>query len=51
IASHRNVILLLDKADVYLKQRLSHNLLRNSLVTIFLCKLEYLDRILFLTTN
>ncbi|XTI87880.1 P-loop containing nucleoside triphosphate hydrolase protein [Cenococcum geophilum] len=45
------VILLLDKADVYLKRRSSHDLSRNSLVTIFLRKLEYLKGILFLTIN
>ncbi|KAH8719447.1 P-loop containing nucleoside triphosphate hydrolase protein [Phaeosphaeriaceae sp. PMI808] len=51
IASHWNAILLLDEADVYLERRSSQDLLRNSLVTVFLCKLEYLDGIMFLTTN
>ncbi|OCL00653.1 uncharacterized protein K441DRAFT_534165, partial [Cenococcum geophilum 1.58] len=45
------VILFLDKADIYFKRRLSYNLSYNSLVTIFLRKLEYLKGILFLTIN
>ncbi|KAF1963459.1 P-loop containing nucleoside triphosphate hydrolase protein [Byssothecium circinans] len=51
IASHWNAILLLDEADVYLERRSSQDLLRNSLVTVFLRKLEYLNGIMFLTTN
>ncbi|OCK92251.1 uncharacterized protein K441DRAFT_570947, partial [Cenococcum geophilum 1.58] len=50
IASYWNTVLL-DKADIYLKRRLSQDLHRNSLVTIFLRKLEYLDGIMFLTIN
>ncbi|XTI85246.1 P-loop containing nucleoside triphosphate hydrolase protein [Cenococcum geophilum] len=40
-----------NKADIYFKRRLSYNLSYNSLVTIFLRKLEYLKGILFLTIN
>jgi hypothetical protein len=43
-------LLLLDEADVYLRQRsFEHN--RNSLVSVFLRKLEYYPGIMFLTTN
>ncbi|KAF2258837.1 P-loop containing nucleoside triphosphate hydrolase protein [Lojkania enalia] len=51
IASHWNTILLLDEADVYLERHSSYDLIRNGLVTVFLHKLEYLDGIMFLTTN
>jgi len=51
IASHWNAILLLDEADVYLERRSSQDLCRNSLVAVFLRKLEYLNGIMFLTTN
>jgi SpoVK/Ycf46/Vps4 family AAA+-type ATPase len=51
IASHWNTILLLDEADVFLEKRLSENLARNSLVSVFLRKLEYCEGIMFLTTN
>jgi SpoVK/Ycf46/Vps4 family AAA+-type ATPase len=50
-ASHWNAILLLDEADVFLEKRSSDNLARNSLVSVFLRKLEYCQGILFLTTN
>jgi SpoVK/Ycf46/Vps4 family AAA+-type ATPase len=50
IVSHWNAILLLDEADVFLEQR-SSDLIRNSLVSVFLRKLEYCEGILFLTTN
>jgi hypothetical protein len=43
IVSHWNAILLLDEADVFLEQR-SSDLIRNSLVSVFLRKLEYLRR-------
>jgi SpoVK/Ycf46/Vps4 family AAA+-type ATPase len=51
IASHWNAILLLDEADVFLEQRTSENLTRNSLVSVFLRKLEYCKGIMFLATN
>jgi SpoVK/Ycf46/Vps4 family AAA+-type ATPase len=51
IASHWNAILLLDEADVFLEKRTTENLIRNSLVSVFLRKLEYCEGIMFLTTN
>jgi SpoVK/Ycf46/Vps4 family AAA+-type ATPase len=51
IASHWNAILLLDEADVFLEKRTTENLVRNSLVSVFLRKLEYCEGIMFLTTN
>lgn len=44
-------VLLLDEADVYLERRSINDLMRNSLVSIFLRLLEYFQGILFLTTN
>jgi hypothetical protein len=43
-------VLLLDEADVYLRQR-STDHIHNSLVSVFLRKLEYYQGIMFLTTN
>jgi SpoVK/Ycf46/Vps4 family AAA+-type ATPase len=51
LATLWEAILLLDEADVYLESRLSQDLQRNSLVSIFLRALEYYQGILFLTTN
>ncbi|KAH8777029.1 AAA family ATPase [Hyaloscypha sp. PMI_1271] len=51
IVSYWNAILLLDEADVFLEQRTSENLIRNSLVLVFLRKLEYCEGIMFLTIN
>lgn len=51
VAAHWNAIILLDEADVYLEQRSSQDLTRNGLVAVFLRKLEYLNGIIFLTTN
>jgi hypothetical protein len=45
------VLLLLDKADVYVEQRSTQDLVRNGLVSVFLRKLEYCEGIIFLTTN
>jgi hypothetical protein len=50
LAHHWKALLLLDEADVYLRQR-SHDHIRNSLVSVFLCQLEYYRGIMFLTTN
>jgi len=36
---------------VYVEQRLTNDLVRNSLVSVFLRKLEYCEGIMFLTTN
>jgi SpoVK/Ycf46/Vps4 family AAA+-type ATPase len=44
-------VVLMDEADVYLEQRTSENLERNSLVSVFLRALEYFRGVLFLTTN
>ncbi|KAF2193661.1 hypothetical protein K469DRAFT_550572, partial [Zopfia rhizophila CBS 207.26] len=45
------VILLLNKADIFIKQRITKNILYNTLVTIFLRKFKYFKEVLFLTTN
>ncbi|KAF2236170.1 P-loop containing nucleoside triphosphate hydrolase protein [Viridothelium virens] len=44
-------IVLLDEADVYLERRSTNDLMRNSIVSVFLRALEYFQGILFLTTN
>ncbi|KAJ5984071.1 P-loop containing nucleoside triphosphate hydrolase protein [Penicillium waksmanii] len=44
-------ILLLDEADVFLSERVSSDLNRNALVSVFLRVLDYYSGILFLTTN
>jgi hypothetical protein len=44
-------VLLLDEADVYLERRAAQDVLRNSLVSVFLRSLEYYKGIFFLTTN
>ncbi|KAL8659789.1 MAG: hypothetical protein Q9202_006939 [Teloschistes flavicans] len=46
-----NAILLIDEADVFLKQRSAHDLERNKLVSIFLRMLEYYEGILVLNTG
>ena len=51
IASHWKAVLLLDEADVFVEQRAMTDAPRNALVCVFLRKLEYLEGILFLTTN
>ena len=50
VAKHWKALLLLNEADVFLRQR-SHEHLHNSLVSVFLRKLEYYQGIMFLTTN
>jgi hypothetical protein len=50
LANCWNALLLLDKADVYLRTRSTNNF-HNSLVSVFLRKLEYYQGIMFLTTN
>ena len=44
-------MLLLDEADTYMEKRSVQDIHRNSLVAVFLRKLEYCGAILFLTTN
>ncbi|KAK5055923.1 hypothetical protein LTR84_012473 [Exophiala bonariae] len=51
LATMWKAVLLLDEADVYLESRMSGDLARNSLVSIFLRALEYYQGVLFLTTN
>ncbi|KAL4767545.1 P-loop containing nucleoside triphosphate hydrolase protein [Aspergillus nidulans var. acristatus] len=46
-----NAVVILDEADVYLEARSTHDLGRNSIVSIFLRALDYFQGILFLTTN
>ena len=46
-----NAILLLDEADVFLKNRELNSLKRNELVSILLRLLEYYEGMMFLTTN
>ena len=46
-----NAVLLLDEADVFLEKRTDNDLHRNSIVSVFLKKLEYYRGIMFLTTN
>ncbi|CAG9953693.1 unnamed protein product [Clonostachys rosea f. rosea IK726] len=46
-----NAVLLLDECDVYLEARSSHDVHRNSIVSVFLRMLEYYEGILFMTTN
>ncbi|RAR16577.1 P-loop containing nucleoside triphosphate hydrolase protein [Stemphylium lycopersici] len=56
-ATDWDAIVLLDEADVYLEQRSTRDLKRNSIVsvlknpTVFLRALDYFQGILFLTTN
>jgi ATPase family associated with various cellular activities (AAA) len=50
--AHRwRAVLLLDEADVYLERRVTQDVLRNALVSVFLRSLEYYKGIFFLTTN
>jgi SpoVK/Ycf46/Vps4 family AAA+-type ATPase len=46
-----SALLLLDEADVFLERRSPHNIQHNSLVSVFLRKLEYFQCVMFLTTN
>ncbi|KAK4996211.1 hypothetical protein LTR66_004132 [Elasticomyces elasticus] len=46
-----NALVLLDEADVFLERRTTENLVRHSLVSVFLRRLEYFRGILVLTTN
>lgn len=46
-----NAVLLIDEVDIFLEKRDSNNILRNSIVGIFLKLLEYHNGIIFLTTN
>ncbi len=45
------MLLLLDEVDVFVEQHLSQDLVHNGLISVFLCKLEYCEGIMFLTMN
>lgn len=51
LSTRWNAVLLLDEADVFLEKRTDNDLQRNTIVSIFLKKLEYYRGIMFLTTN
>lgn len=51
LASAWKAVLLLDEADIYLEARASGDVVRNSMVGVFLRLLEYHQGVLFLTTN
>jgi hypothetical protein len=51
LCSEWNAITVLDEADVFLEQRRTSDLIRNSMVCVMLRLLEYHPGILFLTTN
>jgi AAA+ superfamily predicted ATPase len=51
LCSEWNAIIVLDEADVFLEQRRTSDLVRNSMVCVMLRLLEYHPGILFLTTN
>jgi AAA+ superfamily predicted ATPase len=51
LAHKWGAIILIDEADVFLSQRSTYDLERNSLVSVFLRHLEYFQGIMFLTTN
>ncbi|CAN9446305.1 unnamed protein product [Alternaria alternata] len=51
LCSEWNAIIVLDEADVFLEQRRTSDLVRNSMVCVMLRLLEYHSGILFLTTN
>ena len=51
LAHKWRAVLLLDEADVYLERRVTQDVLRNSLVSVFLRSLEHYKGIFFLTTN
>ncbi|QRW10368.1 AAA family ATPase [Ceratobasidium sp. AG-Ba] len=51
MAATWNAVVLIDEADVFLEARNTHDLQRNSLVSVFLRLLEYHTGVLILTTN
>ena len=51
IGKRWDCVLLLDEADVFLEERSTTDLKRNSLVSVFLRMLEYYEGILILTSN
>ncbi|CAG8481515.1 25535_t:CDS:2 [Gigaspora margarita] len=51
IAYTWKAVILLDEADIYLEKRTTIDLIRNTMVGIFLRLLEYYQGVIFLTTN
>ena len=51
VAQIWNAVILIDEADIFLEKRSIGDVVRNSLVSIFLRALEYHQGVLFLTTN
>ncbi|KAI2622556.1 P-loop containing nucleoside triphosphate hydrolase protein [Hypoxylon sp. NC1633] len=51
LAERWGAVMLLDEADVYTEKRMTADLKRNSMVSVFLRCMEYYKGILFLTTN
>ena len=51
LAGRWKAILLLDECDIFLEQRSTQDFERNTVVAMFLQKLEYYEGILFMTTN
>jgi SpoVK/Ycf46/Vps4 family AAA+-type ATPase len=51
LSTRWNAVLLLDEADVFLEKRADNDIQRNSIVSVFLRRLEYYRGIMILTTN
>ncbi|KAI1328578.1 P-loop containing nucleoside triphosphate hydrolase protein [Xylariaceae sp. FL0255] len=51
LAERWGAVMLLDEADVYTEKRMTTDLKRNSMVSVFLRCMDYYKGILFLTTN
>ncbi len=51
IAHAWNAIILIDEADIFMEKRSTNDLVRNSMVSVFLRLLENYQGIMFLTTN
>ena len=51
LAERWDAILLLDEADIFLERRITRDIDRNAIVSVFLRRLEYFSGLLFLTTN
>ena len=51
VAQIWNAVILIDEADIFLEKRSMGDVVRNSLVSVFLRLLEYHQGVMFLTTN
>ena len=51
LAERWDAVLLLDEADILLERRMTRDIGRNAIVSVFLRRLEYFGGLLFLTTN